>query len=299
MSIRDQGRLERRVTGGPALYFYSTFPAGEAEAVVALLHGYGEHAARYAHVASALAERAIASIAVDLRGHGRSEGDRGCCEHFGEYLDDAAELARLVTERRLPSFVLGHSFGGLVAASFLLSRPSGWRGLVLSSPFFGFALDVPPLKRAVGRIASRILPKLALPTGIRGADLTHDVERIRAVDDDPLYNRKATARWYTETLTAQERAVHGAPSLRVPLYLVASGADRVAKVERARAFFDAAGNPDKTWLALEGLFHEVLNEPEWAEITKGIADWILARRAEYAPPPPVADGRAQRSGYGG
>ncbi|MDP9034845.1 MAG: lysophospholipase [Myxococcota bacterium] len=280
MTIRDQGRLERRITGGPALYFYSTFPQGKAEAVVALLHGYGEHAARYAHVTSALAERAIASIAVDLRGHGRSEGERGYCERFGEYLDDAAELARLVTDAGLPSFALGHSFGGLIAASSALARPSGWRGLVLSSPFFGFALEVPSLKRAVGRVASHFLPKLALPTGIRGVDLTHDVDRIRAVDEDPLYNRRATARWYTETLAAQERAVHGASSLQLPLYLVASGADRIANIERARAFFDAAGNADKTWVTREGLFHEVLNEPAWPEITNAIADWILARRAE-------------------
>ncbi len=276
MTVHAEGRLLRRVTRGPALYSYSTFPDGKTESVVALLHGYGEHAARYAHVTDALAEHAIASIAIDLRGHGRADGQRGHCERFSDYLDDATELAHVVAERGLPSFVLGHSFGGLVAASFVLAQAGAWRGLVLSSPLFGLALDVPRFKRLAGRVASRILPALALPTGIRGADLTHDVERVRAFDEDPLNNRKATARWFTETQAAEERAIERAPSLQLPIYVVTGTDDRVARVERARTFFDAAGSRDKTWVSLDGLFHEVLNEPEWSKIVEGIADWIAA-----------------------
>lgn len=54
--------------------------------------------------------------------------------------------------------------------------------------------------------------------------------------------------------------------------------DRVAKVEVARAFFDAAGSADKTWYAPEGLLHEVLNEPEWRPIADRIGAWILAHK---------------------
>lgn len=275
----DEGKLARRPGGGPALHFYVTLPDGPVKAAVGLLHGYADHGARYAHVFDAWADRGIASVAVDMRGHGRAEGDRGFCERFDEYLADAAELVPLLKERApgVPAFLVGHSFGGLVAASSALADPSPWRGLVLSGPFFGLALQVPAIKLLAGKLASRLAPRFGQPSGLRGSALTHDAERARAYDQDPLVFKDTNARWFTESQKAQARALAGAPSLRLPLYLVIGAADPIVSVPSARAFYDAAGSRDRTWDAREGLLHEVLNEPEWRQIADRIAEWILAR----------------------
>jgi alpha-beta hydrolase superfamily lysophospholipase len=256
-------------------------PEGARRANVALVHGYAEYAKRYEHVADAWAERGLATFAIDLRGHGRSEGKRGHCEAFEEYLSDAAELSHFVQERGdgAPSFLLGHSFGGLVAATAAIESPSPWRGLILSGPYFGLALDVAPAKLFAGKIASRLLPALSLPTGMSGADMTHDAVRARAYDEDPLIFKHTTARWFTEGAAAQDRVLARAPALTLPLYVVMGGQDRVAKLARARAFFDAAGSRDKTWDERPALFHEVLNEPEWHAIADRIAEWILNHSA--------------------
>jgi alpha-beta hydrolase superfamily lysophospholipase len=276
MPARDDGVLSRKETTGPALYFHATFPEAPRVAV-ALLHGYAEHGARYAHVADAWAERGIATIAVDLRGHGRAGGRRGHCNRFQDFLDDASELTRLVRDRApaLPAVLFGHSFGGLIAASLVLARPSPWRALALSSPFFDVARPVPAHKRIAGAIASRIAPAFALPTGLSGADVTHDPVRARAYDEDPLGFPTATARWFTETRAAQVRAVARASSLALPLLVVAALDDRVVDPARARAFFEAAGSADKTWDGREGLFHEVLNEVDWRPIADRFGEWIV------------------------
>lgn len=275
MTQHQQGVLARAAPG-PSLYWYVT-SAEQPKAVVGLLHGYAEHGARYAHVADAWAERGITTVAIDLRGHGRAQGRRGHCDRFEEYFDDAAELERLVLEREpgVPAILFGHSFGGLIAASVAIRKPAPWRALLLSGPFFGVATPVPAPKRLAGRIASRIAPSLALPTGLSGKDVTHDVERARAYDTDPLVFKTATARWFTETQAAQDRAIARAPSLALPLLVVVGTADPVVSVPRARAFFDAAGSSDKTWDGREGLFHEVLNEVEWRPIAERMADFIL------------------------
>src|SRR6202034_4475182 len=96
---RDEGKLSRRKTSGPALYFNVTQPEGTAAAVVGLLHGYADYGGRYAHVADAWAERGIATVTIDMRGHGHAEGPRGACLHFAEYLDDVAELGALIEDR--------------------------------------------------------------------------------------------------------------------------------------------------------------------------------------------------------
>jgi alpha-beta hydrolase superfamily lysophospholipase len=275
----DEGAVTQRAVPGPALYFTSAMPDGDARAVVGILPGYADHAARYAHVMDAWAERGIGSVALDMRGHGRAAGTRGYCARFDEFLDDAAEIARLVSDRArgAPVFLFGHSFGGLVAASSALDRPRAWRGLVLSAPYLGLALAVPAAKLAAGKIASRIAPKLAMPTGIKGAALTHDPERARAYDDDPLVFKEARVRWFTESARAQERVLARAKELTLPLYVVFGTDDPVARMPLGRQFFDAASSGDKTWDGREGLRHETLNEPEWLDIAEKISEWVLAR----------------------
>jgi alpha-beta hydrolase superfamily lysophospholipase len=276
---REEGAVTQRAIPGPALYYTAAVP-DERRAMVGILHGYAEHGARYTHVMDAWAEQGIGSVALDLRGHGRAAGTRGYCARFDEFLDDAAELARMVTERArgAPLYLFGHSFGGLIAAASVLESQRSWRGLVLSAPFFGIALEVPRVKLAAAIVASRIVPKLALPTGITGAHVTHDPAKGRAYDEDPLVFKQARARWFVETRRAQERTLARAGELSLPLYVVVGGDDPVAKKSAGRAFFDAAGSKEKTWDELPGLFHEVLNEPSWKEIAGAIAAWIRKDR---------------------
>ncbi|HLK41098.1 MAG TPA: lysophospholipase [Polyangiaceae bacterium] len=273
----DQAALARRSTAGPSLYFHATFPDGPPSAVVALVHGYAEHGARYAHVAGAWAERGLATIAIDLRGHGRAQGERGRCVRFEEYLDDVTELVQLMGEKAPGAvpFLFGHSFGGLVAAARVLSNPAPWKAVVLSAPYLELAVAVPGARILMGRIASRLFPKAEFPSDLSGAQMTHDVERARARDADPLVFKTVSARWFTESVRAQQETIARAASLKLPLLMVMGTKDPVAKYERARAFFDAASSADKTWVPCEGLFHEVLNEPEWRPIADRVGEWIL------------------------
>ncbi|MCL2778432.1 MAG: lysophospholipase [Polyangiaceae bacterium] len=275
----DEGVLTRRITSGPRLYYAAAMPAEANKAVVAMLHGYADHSARYSHVMRALAEHGIGSVMIDMRGHGRAHGTRGFCNCFGEFLDDARELQSLALERAkgAPRFLFGHSFGGLVAAMSALDDPTPWRGLVLSAPFFGLAIDVSRGKLLAAKVASRIVPKFGLPSGLAGKDLTHDVDKAHAYDGDPLVFKTAKARWFTESIAAQHDAFARASRLSMPLYITLGKADRIASMHATKLFFDAAGSRDKTWDARERLFHEVLNEPSWKDIVDAMARWIDKR----------------------
>jgi alpha-beta hydrolase superfamily lysophospholipase len=277
--LHDEQALTRRAVPGPSLYVVRVSPEGTPKATVGLLHGYADHAARYLQVMDAWAESHIASVAIDMRGHGRAAGRRGYCSKFEEFLEDAAELARLVHESSTGGacFLFGHSFGGLVASASAIESPGTWRGLLLSAPFFGLAMPVPGVKLAVGRVAALIAPKLGLPSGVHGSDVTHDRARATAYDADPLVFKNATARWFRETQLAQERFLARAGELRLPLYEAFGTEDHIAKLSAGRAFFDRAASPDKTWRERAGAFHEVLNEPDWRELADEMAAWILAR----------------------
>jgi alpha-beta hydrolase superfamily lysophospholipase len=85
--------------------------------LVVLVHGYGEHIGRYAHVAAALAARGATVVGPDHVGHGRSDGERALVTSFEPVVDD---LHRVVAEGRgqLPVVMVGHSMGGLIAIRY-------------------------------------------------------------------------------------------------------------------------------------------------------------------------------------
>jgi alpha-beta hydrolase superfamily lysophospholipase len=249
---------------------------GNARAVVVIAHGYGEHIARYDETARGLCRGGFTVRGIDFRGHGQSGGTRGHCSRFDEYIDDLeGEITRARGEG-LPVFLLAHSFGALVGAHYAPRLGDTIVGMVMTSPFFKLALPVSPLKLWAAKIASRIAPKLQLPSGLKGADVSRDPEIIRIYDSDPLNNKNATARWATEALAAQESLVEKADKIQLPVLVVAGAADRIADANQAQVVFDRLGSTDKTLRLLAGQFHEVLNElPDDRQKTVAlIVEWL-------------------------
>ena len=277
MNKESKGVVTGRAVPGPALYQITVMPESP-KVVVGVLHGYADYGERYLDVMRAWADMGIGSVALDMRGHGHAEGSRGYCDRFDEFLDDATELLRLVSDaaKGAPPFLFGHSFGGLVAASRMLRDPGDVRGLLLSNPYFELALQVGAPKLFAAKVASRLYPKLALPSGLMGKDLTHDKVIAAKYDADPLVFKKATARWFVESTKAQARLFEDAPKLAMPLYVLLGTHDPVASPVGGRRFHERAGSKDKKLDERSGLFHEVLNEPEWPDMAKALGEWMLA-----------------------
>jgi lysophospholipase len=265
---RDGTQLHERV-----------WPAeGKALASVVIVHGYGEHIGRYDETARKLAAAGFSVRGLDLRGHGQSAGVRGYCSRFDEYLDDLDAAVARARGEALPIFVLGHSFGALVAPHYALRPGSNLAGLVLTSPYWKLAMAQPAAKIWAGKVASFIAPKLALPTGLTGAMVARDPDIAAAYDVDPLNNKNATARWFTESNAAQESLLARAPELTLPVLLLVGEADRVASAPQARVVFERIGAKDKTLRMLAGQFHEVLNElpADRQKSVSEIVEWLRA-----------------------
>lgn len=245
---------------------------------VALVHGYAEHARRYAHVAKVFNEAGISVVALDLRGHGRSQGARGHVERFEDYHQDVDVLLAKADEGR-PLFMLGHSMGGLLTADYLLSgKGQAVRGAILSSPYLGLALEVGGLKLGAARLLSRALPKVSMPSGLKGEDLTRDPEMVKIHDEDDLNFPTANARWFTESSAAMERVHSQASQLAKPLLLLYAGSDRVASADATDRFAAQLTVADREVERLGGFYHEILNEPpaERNAVMARMTAWLLA-----------------------
>lgn len=251
-------------------------PKEDAQATLLFIHGFGEHIGRYSHVFQYFHDAGYDITGFDYRGHGKSHGHRGYCTRFREYLDDVDAAIAFAMEKAGPKklYLVGHSFGGLITANYVLEQPEGIDGIALSGPAFGFAVKVPAIKAMAGQVMSRIYPKLALPTGIPLDDLSTDKSVGVAYGADPLVLKNATARWYTEALLAQERVLAHADRIQLPVVVLQGADDRVVAPSASQNFIAAVGSTDKELFWYEGMYHEIFNEVRKADVFTDLLGWL-------------------------
>jgi alpha-beta hydrolase superfamily lysophospholipase len=260
--------------------FWQRYTPPSPRATVVVIHGAADHSGRYPGITSALVRAGLQVALVDLRGHGQSDGRRWHVDSFQDYLHDLdAFVAKLsqdgVAGEKL--FVVAHSQGALVAALWGMSRGRHVSGFVLSSPYFALAMHPPVVKVLAARVLAGIVPWLAMDAGLDVADLTADEAFRRWTMRDPLYSRRTTPRWYTESTKAQGEALRRAGEFDAPLLVLAAGADRIADVGATRRFFEAARSSDKRIVVYDGFRHEVFNEVERDRPIAEAVAWLVAR----------------------
>ncbi len=253
------------------------FTKGEARAAVVLVHGLKDHGARYDYAGGWLAGRGYDVYALDLRGHGESEGERFYVETFDEYVDDLAVFLDRVREKGRPLFLIGHSMGGAVASLLVLNRVSDLTGLVLTAPALEPSENVSPVLIRLSSLISRFFPKAPV-TKVDIKSLSHLPEVIEAARKDPLSNeRPAPARTGYEILRAMRRIRERVEEISTPFLVMHGTEDYLTNPRGSANFFERAGSEDKTIKLYEGLYHEILNEPESEQILEYIVRWMDER----------------------
>jgi lysophospholipase len=278
MTIRDEGFFS--ATDGSRLYWQSLLPDGRAEDIIGLVHGYGDHSGRYAATMQSLVARGHGVMAFDFRGHGRSDGRRADVARWTDYVADLAVFwgHLSVAAKGLPTFLVAHSNGALVATHWALQPPVGLRGLVMSAPFYRLAFEPPLLKLLAAKVLLRLVPGLHLSNQLDPAQLSRDETWQRATAADELYLHVTTPRWFFATMAAQRQLASRGRDFTVPLFALVGLDDPVASVEASRAFYATVASSDKTWKEYGGMRHEVLNEIGKEQVVDDISRWISAHR---------------------
>jgi alpha-beta hydrolase superfamily lysophospholipase len=269
-------RTERYAgAGGLRLFVQSWHPASPRGALVNL-HGLGDHGGLHPAVSSHFSAAGWTVYAPDLRGHGRSPGQRAYLRDWSEYRGDLRALVELVTARHEKPYVLGHSLGGLVTLEFALRHPSELRGAIAAAPPVG-ELGVPPILMRLGRIMSRVAPRLSLRVGMDLTGLARDPSVMEKVLADPLFHRRGTARLSTEVTAAIAQVQSLAPTLRVPTLLLHGTADRMVPPGGTRRFAERAPAELVTLREYQGGFHALFADWDGERVLRDVEAWMVAR----------------------
>ena len=255
--------------------------AERPRALVAIVHGLGEHSGRYAALAGELEKSRFTCVALDLPGHGETSGPRGDIPSW-EKLRDQIVPAMFTATRGLPDHspeppivLLGHSMGGVIALDYALAHPKGLRALVLSAPALRTAMP-PWWKLALANVARVATPSGGFPNGLDPDGLSRDPEVVRAYREDPLVHDRISPRTYFAFMEAAQRCRRDIRGLQVPTLMFTGMADRLVDPKGALEAAAAAPHDMMRFVTWSEAYHESMNDLGRETVIKDLAAWMDA-----------------------
>ncbi|MFC2075057.1 alpha/beta hydrolase [Bdellovibrionota bacterium] len=245
-----------------------------------ITHGFGEHCGRYKQLAKDLNAQGISVHAWDLRGHGKSPGIRGHVDSFNDYYADLHEFRHFVAELQpsVPIFLFGHSLGGLITFRYVQDfLPAGVRGVILSSPFIGIAIDLPKIKLLASKILKLVVPRLTLYNELNATLLSHDPSIAEAYDSDPLVHHRASSAWFYNFLAEAKKTTEQASEWNLPIAVLYAGSDQIVSVDATEKVCSAIDSELLTQKRYEDFYHEIFNEVKRDQPLADLISWMDQR----------------------
>jgi acylglycerol lipase len=263
--------------GGLRIVFRSWQSAAAANGVMVIVPGFNSHSGYYGWVAEQLVSLGLAVYAVDLRGRGKSDGERFYVESFGDYVSDVATVMATATARHpgLPVYLLGHSAGGVVACLYTVEHQAELAGLICES--FAFQVPAPDFALAVFKGLAHLAPH-AHVLHLKNEDFSRDPAVVQAMNADPLIAHETQpTRTLAEMVRADERLKTEFPRITLPVLILHGTHDKATKPSGSQVFFDTTGSKDKALKLYEGGYHDLLNDTDRDTVMADIKNWIRTR----------------------
>jgi alpha-beta hydrolase superfamily lysophospholipase len=252
-------------------------PQGEPKANLVICHGVNSHGGQYLRAGEEFASRGFAVTALDLRGRGKSDGERFYAEHIDEYVSDLSHAIELGRSKHpdLPVYLLGHSAGGVTSVTYALDHQDRIDGLICES--FAFRVFAPNFALKLLEGASHVAPHFHV-LKLKMEDFSRDPDWVAQLTADPLTEGEvqpvATVAAFAR---AGERFEREFSRITLPVLILHGTADKATRPDGSQQFFDEAGSADKTLKLYDGYYHDLLNDLGRERIFDDIIEWIEAR----------------------
>jgi acylglycerol lipase len=266
-------------TGGTTFFLQGWEPEnGKPKALVALVHGLGEHAGRYVHVGKVLTKSGYALVGFDMRGHGKSGGPRGHSPSLDTYMQDIRQFFGLMERKYpdIPHFHYGHSLGGLFVLAYAIQYGAHLKGVIATGPGLRSSLQEQKAKVAMVRLLGSFLPTMTVQSGLDAATISRDAGIVEAYKNDPLVHDSASLGFGKAALSAIDLCFARAKEFPVPLLIMHGRGDKIAYSSGSEDFTELlrAAGKDVTLKLWDDLYHEVHNEPEKEEVFRFMIGWL-------------------------
>jgi alpha-beta hydrolase superfamily lysophospholipase len=255
--------------------------AARPRALIAIVHGLGEHSGRYGALAAELVKGRFTCVSLDLPGHGETSGPRGDIPSWDKLRDQIVPAMFTATRGlpdqppQLPIVLMGHSMGGIIALDHALAHPKGLSALVLSAPALRTAMP-PWWKLAMANVARVATPAGGFPNGLDPEGLARDPEVVRLYREDPLVHDRISPRTYFAFMEAAQRCRLNIRNLQVPTLMFTGMADRLVDPKGALEAAGAAPHDMMRFVTWSEVYHESMNDLGREKVIQDVLAWLDA-----------------------
>jgi len=167
--------------------------------------------------------------------------------------------------------------GGLITSNYLLRHQTDFVGGILSGPAITTELQPGRVQMLLLRLLALLLPRVGM-LKLNADGISRDPEVVRKYIEDPLvFHGKMSARMLRELFVGMSAIQTGAVRITLPMLILHGGADVMTAPDGSRFLYEHISSIDKTLKIYPGLYHEILNEPERAEVLAQMLDWVEMR----------------------
>ncbi len=247
-------------------------------AVIAFVHGHGDHCRRYDDWFSQLCSRNFSVITFDYRGHGRSQGERGVIRRFDDLVMDVTVLVGHAKALfpGIPVVLYGHSLGGTVVLSYILRSASKPALALVTSPWLLLNKHPGVFLSALIKIASRVIPSVTLETGLHSSDFLSVEGFSENREKDPYLHNRISPGLFLEVEKEAKWLLTHLTEVNIPLLVMQGKADQIMNVDGMRRIFNRL-TPKVSYVEWENAGHQLHNSDQSSEVMDFIIDWIKQR----------------------
>ena len=262
---------------GHKIFYRNWKSSASPKAVVVIVHGFNSHSGYYQWTAGQLTDSNYEVYAIDLRGRGKSDGERFYISDYNDIIEDIDLLVSIAKNAHpdLPLFVLGHSAGGVLSCMYMLEHQDRVNGFICES--FAYQIPAPDFALAVLKGISHLAPH-AHVLKLKNEDFSRDAATVDFMNNDPLIAHEVQpTKTVQQMVLVDERLKKEFPQITVPVFIIHGTADKATKPEGSKFFYDHAGSEDKTLKIYEGYYHDLLNDLDRKVVIRDIIEWLDKR----------------------
>lgn len=271
----------------------SSFHIEKAKGIVQIVHGLKEHKRRYYSFAEYLNSKGYSVFLSDNRGHGYSvdkNNPLGYMSGMNQLISDQYEINCHIKEQNnnLPVYMLGHSFGSMIARKYIQKYDETINGLILSGTvgFNGGVYAGLIISRIMGLLLgknnySRILWQIVDNGDVSWVCGNEDI--MAEYNSDPFcigYKYRNNA---VHTILEGMRELHNIKGYQcknpaLPIMSIAGEKDPVTRykagIEDSMLSLRKAGYSSVKSIVYENMLHEVLNEKENMKVYEDVISFL-------------------------
>ena len=244
------------------------------KAKMLLIHGMGTYAGWFTDFQEQAQKQQILTHALDLPGFGRS-GERGVIDSYQQWLTAITKAWQQIinTQPNLPSFLLGHSLGGVLALAARSQWESKPEGIILTAPGFAanlkswslFSFLLPTLIKALFNNSQEVTPPFPPEVAIALQENKH-----KLIDLTP----KVRPKLLLEMAKVGYSAFWSYAKIKESLLMVLPAEENFCLNSVSQFFFHICESRDKELKIWPHLSHDLFVLPEAPQVNNHILHWV-------------------------